>query len=142
MGITGLYIDVKNINNTDINLINKNTNAYYVIDNINFVHHSIDSDTLSSTDNYFSEKMYIYTTINIYNTKVDREERLNLLDTFYYHKEIPKNTNFNNLWETLYIEIKNYLINYYQNTFIELLNINTLDDLPSDYKNIITFTNT
>jgi len=96
----------------------------------------------SDNVDYYKEKTYIYITINIYDSQEDRNKRINLLDTFYYYKEIQKNTLFNNLWETLYIELKQYLINYNENLLKELLNIDSSIDLPTEYQNLISFTDT
>jgi len=53
MGITGLYIDdniLKNIStDTDINALNLNLNAYYIIDSLNFFYEYIDNNYTEET---------------------------------------------------------------------------------------------
>ncbi len=132
MGITGLYIDdniLKNIStDTDINALNLNLNAYYIIDSLNFFYEYI--------DNNYTEETFVSITINIYNLQEDRKTRINQLDTIYYQKKIDKKIDYGNLWNTLYTEFKQFLIEKYENVFKLQLN---LIELPNEYKNIIVF---
>tara|TARA_B100000780_G_scaffold273017_1_gene236012 strand:+ start:2346 stop:2735 length:390 start_codon:yes stop_codon:yes gene_type:complete len=126
MAISGLYIDRKNY---DIDLLKNSIilNHYYILDDIEY-YYEFDENNLEQT--------YMCAIINIYNSKEDRANRINKINNLGYTILIDKDINLNNLWATLYTQIKQNLISDYTEYFKETLNV---DILPEEYQNIIVF---
>ena len=126
MAISGLYIDRKNY---DIYLLKNSIilNHYYILDDIEY-YYEFDENNLEQT--------YMCAIINIYNSKEDRANRINKINNLGYTILIDKDINLNNLWATLYTQIKQNLISDYTEYFKETLNV---DILPEEYQNIIVF---
>jgi len=126
MAISGLYIDRKNY---DIDLLNNSIilNHYYILDDIEY-YYEFDENNLEQT--------YMCAIINIYSSKEDRSNRINKINNLGYTILIDKDINLNNLWTTLYTQIKQNLISDYTEYFKETLNV---DILPEEYQNIIIF---
>mgnify|MGYP006086180397 CR=1 FL=1 len=126
MAISGLYIDRKNY---DIDLLNNSIilNHYYILDDIEY-YYEFDENNLEQT--------YMCAIINIYSNKEDRSNRINKINNLGYTILIDKDINLNNLWTTLYTQIKQNLISDYTEYFKETLNV---DILPEEYQNIIIF---
>jgi len=135
MGITGIYINFYDENSDVINLetfnsMNKYTNAYYIIDDMNFFLELVDD----------VEKTFVNIIVNVYNSQEDRNNRNNLLYSYFYNKEITKNDNI--LWTTQYNDFKQYLINTYETLLKKILYLDSTTDLPTEYQNLISFTDT
>ena len=126
MAISGLYIDRKNY---DIDLLNNSIilNHYYILDDIEY-YYEFDENNLEQT--------YMCVIINIYSSEEDRINRINKINNLGYKILIDKDINLNNLWTTLYTQIKQNLISDYTEYFKETLNV---DILPEEYQNIIIF---
>jgi hypothetical protein len=127
MAITGLYIDKKDY---DINTFNseKILNAYYILDEINFFYEYIGDNNL--------EQCFMNLIINIYKNQEDRNNRINIINNICYTTTVEKNIDLSNLWNTLYIQIKQNLINENTTYLKETLNV---DVLPDEYQNMIVF---
>ena len=127
MAIIGLYIYKKNydINTVDLEKI---LQAYYILDEINYYYEYTGENNL--------KEMFVNLTLNIYRNQNERNNRKNLIDNISITKKINKTDDFDNLWTTFYIQIKQDLIN--ENTLYlkEILNV---DVLPDEYKDLITF---
>ena len=127
MAIIGLYIYKKNydINTVDLEKI---LQAYYILDEINCYYEYTGENNL--------KEMFVNLTLNIYRNQNERNNRKNLIDNISITKKINKTDDFDNLWITFYIQIKQDLIN--ENTLYlkEILNV---DVLPDEYKDLITF---
>uniref|UniRef100_A0A6C0FC86 Uncharacterized protein n=1 Tax=viral metagenome TaxID=1070528 RepID=A0A6C0FC86_9ZZZZ len=127
MAIIGLYIYKKNydINTVDLEKI---LQAYYILDEINCYYEYTGETNL--------KEMFVNLTLNIYRNQNERNNRKNLIDNISITKKINKTDDFDNLWTTFYIQIKQDLIN--ENTLYlkEILNV---DVLPDEYKDLITF---
>lgn len=126
MAISGLYIDKKN-NDIDLLKSNEILNHYYILDDIEY-YYEVDDNNLEQT--------YMSMIINIYKNREDRNNRVNKINNLGYTTLINKDINLNNLWTTLYIQIKQNLINDYTEYFKETL---VVDILPEEYQNIIVF---
>ena len=127
MAITGLYIDKKDY---DINTVNseKILNAYYILDEINFFYEYIGDNNL--------EQCFMNLIINIYKNQEDRNNRINIINNICYTTTVEKHIDLSNLWNTLYIQIKQNLINENTTYLKETLNV---DVLPDEYQNMIVF---
>ena len=86
------------------------------------------------------EKTFVNIIVNVYNSQEDRNNRNNLLYSYFYNKEINKNDNI--LWTTQYNDFKQYLINTYETLLKKILYLDSSTDLPAEYQNLISFTDT
>ena len=115
---------------SDINTVDleKILQAYYILDEINCYYEYTGETNL--------KEMFVNLTLNIYRNQNERNNRKNLIDNISITKKINKTDDFDNLWTTFYIQIKQDLIN--ENTLYlkEILNV---DVLPDEYKDLITF---
>ena len=135
MGIFGTYIS----SNVSIDSIisNKIELAYYILDNITF--------NLNASGN--TEVTDVNFVFNCYKSKEDRYNRVNLIEQIKFNETHDKKWNRDpNLWQIYYTKYKLYLTNYLENRLRVALNIepvecgNTslLNDLPTEYKNIVS----
>ena len=135
MGIFGTHIS----SNVSIDSIisNKIDLAYYILDHITF--------NLNTSGN--TEVTDVNIIFNCYKSKEDRYNRVNLIEQIKFNETHDKKSNRDpNLWTIYYTKYNLYLKNYLENVLRVALNIepveygNTslLNDLPIEYKNIVS----
>ena len=136
MVLNGIYIDFKNT--TNINQINR-INAYYDIVNFDFGSRYINPETGTPVQYRTScEKPYKYVTVLVYDSPPKGKNPLRrILEKINYSKEVDKDTNFS--WNELDIELKEILTKEYQYMFKKILKLQTIDELPEEYNNLIKF---
>ena len=127
MAIQGLYIEKRDY---DINTVNstKILNAYYILDTITFEYEYNDNNL---------EQNFVWPLCSVYTTQDDRNNRVSKLNTVGLSKEITKNIDLGSMYNTLYNEMKQKLINEYTEYLKQTLNV---DVLPEEYQNMIVFT--
>ena len=142
MGITGTHIKPSENINDLIN--NKIDTAYYILDDILF-NYIIEKDLVTDVNKEITEVKLVF---NVYNNYTDRVNRKKYLEQIVLTENITKNTNYGNLWETYYIKCKILLKKYLENILMITLQMDDIindidnDEIPNEYQNLISFTDT
>ena len=149
MGIKGTHIKpYENINDL---INNKIDTAYYILDDILF-NYIIEKDLVTDVNKEITEVNKEITEVklvfNVYNNYTDRVNRKKYLEQIVLTENITKNTNYGNLWETYYIKCKILLKKYLENILMITLQMDDIindidnDEIPNEYQNLISFTDT